>query len=50
MMCSQHPAKPALTGGLGALTVRGTMRSWVAGRTGLFGYYFSYRLPGGPMP
>jgi len=26
------------------------MRSWVAGRTGFFGYYFSYRLPGGPMP
>jgi ABC-type branched-subunit amino acid transport system substrate-binding protein len=39
-----------LTGGLGALTVRSTMRSWAAGRTGFFGYYFSYRLPGGPMP
>jgi hypothetical protein len=26
------------------------MRSWAAGRTGFFGYYFSYRLPGGPMP
>jgi hypothetical protein len=30
--------------------VRGTMRPWDAGQTGLFGYYFSYRLPGGPMP
>jgi hypothetical protein len=26
------------------------MRSRVASRTGFFGYNFSYRLPGGPMP
>jgi len=26
------------------------MQAWDAGRTGFFGYYFSYRLPGGPMP
>jgi hypothetical protein len=45
-----HSPNPLLTGGLGPLTVRITMRSWAAGRTGFFGYYFSYRLPGGPMP
>jgi len=27
-----------------------TMQPWDVGRTGFFGYYFSYRLPGGPMP
>ncbi len=26
------------------------MQARDTGRTGFFGYYFSYRLPGGPMP
>jgi hypothetical protein len=30
--------------------VGGTMWAWDSGRTGFFGYYFSYRRPGGPMP
>ena len=46
---------PAAPGG--RLTRRGppsilhrTMQARATGRTGFFGYYFSYRLPGGPMP
>ena len=42
---------------MGRLTARrrpsnllGTMQARDTGRTGFFGYYFSYRLPGGPMP
>ena len=31
-------------------TLRPTMKVRGAGRTGFFGYYFSYRLSGGPMP
>jgi hypothetical protein len=27
-----------------------TMEAYVAGSTGFFGYYFSPRLPAGPMP
>jgi hypothetical protein len=30
--------------------LRPIMRLRDTGRTGYFGYYFSYRLPGGPMP
>jgi hypothetical protein len=30
--------------------LRPTMRVGNAAATGFFGYYFSYRLPGGPMP
>jgi len=30
--------------------VQGIMQARDAGRTGFFGYYFSYRPPGGPMP
>jgi hypothetical protein len=39
-----------LTGSLSAPSVRSTMQARDAGQTGFFGYYFSYRLPGGPMP
>jgi hypothetical protein len=44
------PAVPALTGSRVAPILRVTMKARDAGRTGFFGYYFSYRLPGGPMP
>jgi hypothetical protein len=39
-----------LTGSPSASMLRAIMQAWDAGRTGFFGYYFSYRPPGGPMP
>ena len=44
--CDEQP----LTGSRSAPIVRGTMQVRDADQTGFFGYYFSYRLPGGPMP
>ena len=42
--------RQVLTGSRAAPTVRSVMQARDAGQTGFVGYYFSYRLPGGPMP
>jgi hypothetical protein len=38
-----------LTGSQSAPILPATMQARDAARTGFFGYYFSYRLPGGPV-